>query len=34
MKGVFHGNIMVESRYGMGSTFTLIIPVPPGAVVR
>ena len=34
MKGVFHGNIMVESRYGMGSTFTLIIPVPHGAVVR
>ena len=27
IKNVFHGNIMVESQYGMGSTFTLIIPL-------
>lgn len=27
MKGVFNGNIMVESQYGRGSTFTLIIPL-------
>ena len=34
MTNVFNGDIMVESQYGRGSTFTLIIPVPPGAVVR
>ncbi|MEA1945480.1 MAG: response regulator [Euryarchaeota archaeon] len=32
MKNVFNGNIMVESQYGRGGTFTLIIPL--GAVVR
>lgn len=32
MKNVFNGDIMVESRYGMGSTFTLIIPL--GAVAQ
>ncbi len=34
MTDVFNGDIMVESRYGMGSTFTLIIPVPHGAVAQ
>jgi len=34
MANVFNGDIMVESQYGRGSTFTLIIPVPPGVVAQ
>ena len=34
MMDVFNGDIMVESRHGMGSTFTLIIPVPHGVVAQ